>query len=148
MATNQATLDAIEERRTIVADLMLNGWSAPKIAKHVGVVHQTIYTDIQAVRDQWAANQTHSYDVWVQRELQTLDHLEAAIAHRVDTGDLNAVTVKLKIQERRSKYLGLDSPTRFIIDDGLTAEIRELAEQVGMNDSPAVRAILDNANTG
>lgn len=143
MVTNQTQEDAIELRRSIVADLMLNGWSAPKIAKHVGVVHQTIYTDIKAIRDQWAKNQTHSYDEWVQAELEALTDMEAKIAHRIDTGDLQAVQTRLKIQERRAKYLGLDSPTRFVIDDGLTAEIRELAEQVGMTELPAVRAILD-----
>lgn len=144
---SQEQQDALAARRSIVADLLLNGWSGPAIAKHVGVHHDTVYEDIKAIRAQWAENQTHSYEEWVQRELQALDDLEAKIAHRIDTGDLQAVQTKLKIQERRTKYLGLDSPTRFVIDDGLTDEIRKLAEEVGMTDSPAVQAII-HAHTG
>lgn len=139
--------DAIEQRRTVVADLLVNGWNAPQIARHLHVHHSTIYDDIAAVREQWKQNQTHSYDEWVKAELQALDHLESKIAHRIDTGDLAAVQTRLKILERRAKYLDLDSPTRYVIEDSLTAEIRELAEQVNMTEAPAVRAILD-ANTG
>lgn len=140
-----ATQDEVEARRTIVADLLLNGWTGTRIAKHVKVHFTTVYEDIKAIREQWSQNQTHSYGEWVEAELQKLDDLESKIAHRVDTGDLNAVNTRLKIQERRAKYLGLDSPTRFVFEDSLTAEIRELAEQVGMLDSPAVQKIL-NAN--
>lgn len=137
-----ATADEIEARRSIVADLLLNGWTAPAIARHVTVHHSTIYDDIEAIREQWKVNQTHKYDQWVAGELQTLSHMESKIAHRIDTGDLNAVTARLKIMERRAKMLGLDSPTRFVIEDSITAEIRELAEQLGMTDAPAVREIL------
>lgn len=140
------TDDAIEQRRSIVADLLVNGWNAPKIAKHLSVDPKTVYNDIAAIRTQWKENQTHSYDEWVQAELEALSHMEAKIAHRIDTGDLTAVQTRLKIMERRAKYTALDQPTRFVIDDGLTAEIRDLAEQVGQIDSPAVRAILDNAD--
>lgn len=139
--------DAIEQRRSTVADFMLNGWSAPKIAKHLGVHHETIYRDITAIRAQWAENQTHSYNEWVHRELQRLDYLEEKLDPRLSTGDPAALQVALRIQERRSKYLALDAPTRIVIDDGLTAEIRELAEQVGALDSPVVQEIL-NAHNG
>lgn len=142
MATSTEQEDTIEQRRSIVADLLVNGWTAPKIAKHIGVHHETIYRDIAAVREQWAKNQTRSYAEWVQGELEALDHMEAKIAHRIDTGDVQAVQVRLRIQERRAKYLALDQPTRVIIDDGLTAEIRALAEQVGMTELPAVKAVI------
>lgn len=137
----------MEQRRSLVADLMVNGWQALAIARHLGVSHQTVYNDIDAIRAQWAKNQTRQYDTWVQGELETLTYLESKIAHRIDTGDLAAVQTRLRILERRAKYLDLDSPTRYVIDDGLTAEIRELAEQVNMVEAPAVRAILD-AHTG
>lgn len=140
------TEDAIAERRTIVADLLVNGWTAPKIAKHLGMHHSTIYEDIAAVRAQWKINQTHSYDEWVQRELEALDHMEAKIAHRIDTGDTQAVQARLRIQERRAKYLALDAPTRVIVEDSMTAEIRELAAQLGVEDAPVIRELLDAEN--
>lgn len=138
---------AREERRVIVADLLVNGWTAPKIARHIGAHHSTVYEDIAAVRAMWKENQTQPYDVWVTRELEALDHMEAKIAHRIDMGDVQAIQVRLRIQERRAKYLALDQPTRVIIDDGLTAEIRELAEQVGMTELPAVRAVIGASNS-
>jgi hypothetical protein len=136
------TEDAIAERRTIVADLLVNGWNAPKIARHISMDPKTVYNDIAAVRAQWAENQTHSYQEWVTAELEALDHMESKIAHRIDTGDTNAIQARLRIMERRAKLVALDQPTRIVIDDGLTAEIRALAEQVGAIDNPAVRAVI------
>lgn len=136
------TEDAIEQRRSTVADLLINGWNAPKIARHLSVDPKTVYNDITAIRSQWRENQTHTYDEWVTKELQRLDYLEEKLDTRLSTGDPSALQVALRIQERRAKYLALDQPTRIVIDDGLTAEIRELAEQVGQLDSPAVQRII------
>lgn len=141
------TPEEIEERRVKVARLLVNGWSGNAISRQLNVHHSTVYDDIAAIRDEWKKNQTQPYEVWVARELESLDHLEQAISHRLDSGDPQAIQAALRIKERRAKYLGLDTPTRYIVEDSLTAEIRELAEQIGMTDSPAVRAILD-ANTG
>ena len=146
MVTSTAQDDAIEQRRATVAELMLNGWSAPKIARHLGTHHETIYRDVTAIRAQWRENQTHSYTEWIERELQRLDSLEEKLDPRLSTGDPQALQVALRIQERRAKYLALDQPTRIVIDDGLTAEIRELAEQLGMTDTPAVQEILNAGN--
>lgn len=134
--------DEVEQRRSIVADRLINGWSGRRIAQELGVTHTTIQGDIAAIRSQWAENQTHSYAEWVARELERLDYLESKIAHRIDTGDTNAIQIGLRIQERRAKYLALDSPTRVVIEDALSAEIRELAEQVGQLDNPLVREIV------
>ena len=136
-------MDDIEQRRSTVADLLVNGWSASKIAEHVGVHRDTVYEDIKAIRAMWAENQTHSYDEWVHAELEALAHMEAKIAHRIDTGDPQAIAVRLRIQDRRSKYLALDAPTRVIVEDSMTAEIRELAAQLGVEDAPMVRELLD-----
>lgn len=136
------TPDSIEERRTVVADLLINGWTAPRIARHMGVHHSTIYDDITAVRDQWAQNQTHSYGEWVARELERVDYLESKLAHRIDTGDVAAINAAKGLQERRAKYLALDQPTRVVIDDTQMSGLKELAEQLGVLDRPAVREVL------
>lgn len=134
--------DAIEQRRSIVADRLINGWSARRIAKELGVHHNTIDGDIIAIRAEWTKNQTRKYDEWVAQALEDLDYLRSKIAHRIDTGDLNAGALALRYDERRAKYLALDQPTRLVIEDALSAEIRELAEQVGALDNPVVREIL------
>lgn len=140
------TPEDIELRRVKVSDLLVNGWSARGIARQLNVHHSTICDDIAAIREQWKINQTQPYETWVTRELESLDNLERLLSPRLDRGDPQAIQAALRIKERRAKYVGLDTPTRFIVEDSLTAEIRELAEQVGMSDTPAVRAILD-ANT-
>lgn len=140
--SNRITSDAMEERRDRVADLLINGWSARRIARHMGYSNQTISSDVKAIRQQWATNQTHSYQEWVTRELEKLDDLESKYAHRVDTGDTAAGQLILKIQERRAKYLALDAPTRVIIQDNTIQEIRALAEQLGVLETPIIQGIL------
>jgi transposase len=62
--------DEIEQRRSLVADLYLNKWSARAIAKHMGVHHSTICDDITAIRKQWVENQRQSYEERIASELE------------------------------------------------------------------------------
>lgn len=68
------------------------------------------------------------------------------IAHRIDTGDIQAILAALKILERRAKYLALDSPTRVVVDPAMTAELRELAEKLQVTDEPEIAELLSAAN--
>lgn len=140
------TKDEVLARRTIVADLTLNGWSGPQIAQRLDVHHSTVYDDLVHIRDQWLQNQTHTYDQWVARELQRLDYLEEKLASRLYRGDPAAIQVAIRIQERRTKYLGLDSPTRITVDPTLTGELRELAEKLQVTDDPEIRELLSAGN--
>lgn len=51
-------------------------------------------------------------------ELMRLDRLEKLLWPRAEAGDPKAVTGLLKVQERRSKLLGLDAPTKLANADG------------------------------
>lgn len=137
--------DEIEHRRSLVADLYLNKWSARKIAKHMGVSHQTICDDIKAIRAQWIENQAQSYAERVATELEECDHLREVIAHRIDTGDTNAVLAALQILNRRAKYLDLDAPNRVVVTQTELDGLREVAERVGVIDDPQVRELLADA---
>lgn len=138
--------EQIESRRTHVADLYLNGWNITRIAKHLNVDRKTIHTDVKAIRQQWVENQIQSYAERVAKELEYTDHLAASIAHRVDTGDPNAIAVGLRILERRAKYLALDAPTRVVIDDQRLAGLRELAEKLGVLDAPEVKELFSGVD--
>lgn len=135
----------MEERRIHVADLYLNKWSANRIAQHLGVHHSTILDDIKAIRARWIENQTQSYEERVASELAECDHLRSKLAHRIDTGDINAILAALRILERRSKYLALDSPTRLVVNEVMTQELRELAERLNVTDDPKIRELLSAA---
>jgi transposase len=137
--------DEIEQRRSLVADLYLNKWSARAIAKHMGVHHTTICDDITAIRKQWVENQRQSYEERIASELEECDYLRKAIAHRVDTGDTNAILASLQILNRRAKYLNLDSPQRVVITSEELDGLREVAERVGVIDDPQVRELLADA---
>lgn len=139
--------DQVEERRSHIADLYLNGWNITRIARHINVSRETVHQDIKAIRRQWAENQTQSYGDRVAKELEYTDHLAASIAHRVDTGDAAAIQVALKIQERRAKYLALDAPTRVVVDDQRLNGLRALAEQLGVLDAPEVLELLGHGDT-
>jgi hypothetical protein len=138
--------DAIEVRRVTVADLYLNKWSANRIAQHLGVHHSTIDSDIKAIQNRWITEQTQSYEQRVASELAECDYLRAALSHRIDTGDIQAVLAALRILERRAKYLALDSPTRVVVDPAMTAELRELAEKLNVTDDPEIRELLSAVN--
>lgn len=140
--TNLEVEAAAEERRIHVADLYLNKWSARRIARHLGVDHTTILKDIKTIRARWIAEQTQSYEERVASELEECDHLRAAISHRIDTGDIQAVLAALQILNRRAKYLALDTPTRLVVDDGMADELKQLAEQAGMTDAPGIKELL------
>lgn len=135
-----------EERRITVADLYLNKWSARRIANHIGVHHTTVLEDIKTIRARWIAEQTQSYDERVASELAECDHLRAALAHRIDTGDIQAVLAALRILERRAKYLALDSPTRVVVDPAMTEELKALAEKLNVTDDPEIRELLRAGN--
>jgi ABC-type branched-subunit amino acid transport system ATPase component len=140
------TPEQIEQRRIIVADLYLNKWSTRRIAAHMDVHHSTIAEDIKAIRAHWITEQTQSYEERVASELAECDYLRAALSHRVDTGDIQAILAAIRILERRAKYLALDSPTRVVVDPAMTAELRELAEKLNVTDDPEIRELLSAVN--
>lgn len=142
MGHPQREQDQIENRRSTVADLYLNGWQITRIARHLNVDRGTIYNDLAAIRTEWKANQTQSYGDRVARELERDDYLESKIAHRIDTGDLVAVQTALRIQERRAKYLALDAPTRVVVDDSRITNLVAVAEKLGVAEMPEVKEIL------
>lgn len=64
-------------------------------------------------------------------------YLEDGSEPLADNGPvLQAIDRLLKIQERRAKLLGLDAPskTNVTVSDAITAEIEQLATQLGMAD--------------
>lgn len=57
-----------------------------------------------------ADSQRATVEEWRDRELAKMVALEHAIADQVAAGSLKAVTVSLRISQRRARLLGLDAP--------------------------------------
>ncbi|HQU46353.1 MAG TPA: hypothetical protein PK867_26335 [Pirellulales bacterium] len=55
-------------------------------------------------------------------EASKLDQWESALAERLKSGEIEAITAALRIQERRAKLLGLDSPVK--VENGAAGEFQ------------------------
>jgi hypothetical protein len=73
-------------------------------------------------------------------ELARYDAWTRAIAGECSKGNLGAITVALRISERRCRLLGLDAPTLVKVD--IEARVRAYAEQLGLNPDLAVSEAL------
>lgn len=147
MTTPNRTIEArarVEDRQVQVAELVLNGFSERQIARQLRTSPVTIHRDVVAVRKQWAEQRNATYETHIANQMQRLDQLERVIAREVAAGNLEAVDRALKILDRRARLLGLDAPTRHQVqvEDPISAEIRLLAEKLGVLDDPAVARAL------
>lgn len=71
-------------------------------------------------------------DIWVQQELDRLDHYLLALAPRVDRGDSRAIEVAIKVGERRAKLLGIDAAVKIdaTVTEQPTAQDLELRDMI------------------
>ena len=113
MSAEQAPDDpAVEERRKKAIALRLDGKNYRAIAQELGVGLATAYRDVAAVIDRTKAEANESADEIRSLELERLDRAIAGLMPQVDAGDPRACDTLVRLQERRSKYLGLDAPTK------------------------------------
>lgn len=123
------------ERRELVAQLKLHGYSNRQIAKVTGVSHVTIGNDLKKIRAEWKQNMALSYDQHVATEIAAYDDMEKAISDEARAGNKEAIALRLRIRERRARLLGLDSPVKHEIQvvsiDALDQEIARLESLLG-----------------
>lgn len=141
------------ERDAQAAELRSKGWSFPRIAAHLGYTHRAdAYNAVQRVLKETvreAGEQVRAL------ELERLDRLETAanevlerahvtVSHGKivagadgeplldDAPVLQAIDRLLRIQERRSRLLGLDAPIKkdVSLTDERVAAIEALAEEL------------------
>lgn len=157
MPASRAKRATVAERRAKAVELRLTGTSYEAIAKELGYSSRgAACQDIGRALEANLAEQRISVEALRQEELQRLDELLAeawrvlkrqhvTVSHGrviydeesgeklLDDGPvLQAIDRILKIQERRSKFLGLDAPTKVeaITIDALDAEIAKLAAEL------------------
>lgn len=122
-------------------DLRLAGMSYRQIAVRLNIAVSTAFAHVQRMIHEHAAEPAEEIRA---QELARLDrlllaHWSAAVGDPNATppvpGDRDATRMVLQIMDRRARYLGLDAPVR--VD--LTAWIRRMAEQEGIDPEQAVR---------
>jgi transcriptional regulator with XRE-family HTH domain len=129
-----ATDDAVEERRQKVSALRLMHYTQREIARELDVSASTVNRDLAAVREEWAARRTQTYESWVAEELAKIDLLERAIMPAAIAGDDKAQARLVMFMDRRARMMGLDKPQQHehtvITLDAVEAEIARLEREM------------------
>jgi hypothetical protein len=157
MPASRAQRAATAKRRNAAIAMRLAGATYDQIADDLGYASRSAaFVDITRALEINLAEQRRTTDLFRQEELQRLDALWArawmvlerhhvTVSHgRIVCGDdgdpllddgpvLAAIDRLLKIQERRSKFLGLDAPTKHevVSMDVLDREIQRLTAELG-----------------
>ncbi|RQW82029.1 MAG: hypothetical protein EHM79_19080 [Geobacter sp.] len=92
--------------------MRIAGMPYRRIGDQLGVSHVTAFNYVQDMLSKLRAESKDLAETYRDMELERLDEAQAAIYANVLKGDLQAIDRFLKIQERRSKYLGLDVATK------------------------------------
>src|SRR5579884_1106966 len=114
MAENKRSARRIEaaQRRLNALTLRKAGQTFEAIGEALGVsavrAFQLVDEELRAINAQRAEQAAEL----IRLEQERLDALQSAVWPKAESGDLDAVSVVLKISARRSKLLGLDAPTK------------------------------------
>jgi hypothetical protein len=95
------------------------------ISSKLRVSEATVHTDIMAALDRMEKDLPEAYEKVRQIELDRLDRLLLSMWKMAERGSVPHVQTILKIQERRSKLLGLDQPTKVEVPNVIGIRIYE-----------------------
>lgn len=119
----------ISNRRRDVARLYKQHKDQVEIAEELGVSQPTVSRDIEFINKQWAAEALESLSIRRGRELAEIEEMEKeAAANYYKAKDLTKggrptnemykwLKRWLEVKERKAKFLGLDQPAQFKIED-------------------------------
>lgn len=131
----------VTERRAIALAMRKGGATYRAIAAKLGVNVRTAFDYVQA--ELVALRETTIADAHSLRtlELERCDDLYAHLQRRIAKGDPFAISVALKVLERRAKLLGIDVPEKMEFIGALTAVS---AEQIAkMSDTEIADRLKD-----
>ena len=117
MARNGARVTVRAVRRVRVLEARVQGRSLRAIAAELGCAPATAMRDLHHALAELARLEQARTAELVALELARLDHLLAALADKIDAGDVGAINVAVRICERRSRLLGLERPAGETVPD-------------------------------
>jgi hypothetical protein len=106
----RAAFLAARQREKKACELRLDGLTYAQIAAKMGITSMGAYKLIMRVLARELDDIRMKVPDLRKLELLRCDKMLKAIATKVSRGDLKAITVALKIAERRAKLVGLDAP--------------------------------------
>lgn len=105
--------ERIAERRKKAIQLRVEGCTYAEIGEELGCCEATAYGDVKAVLEQTAKEAREAATEVIAVELQRLDvATKLALREIQQANNIQAIDRLVKVQERRAKLLGLDSPDR------------------------------------
>ena len=113
------------ERRSQALQLRLQGLSLRQIGTALGVSASQVGRDLEAVISEKQTKALSEIELSLELELQRLDYYLERLSSAIDEGDCKAISVAVKISERRAKLLGLDAPIRLQVESEVTAELEQ-----------------------
>jgi len=99
------------ERRKKAMDMRRDGASYEDIAAALGIAKSTAHKTVTKGLIKTRQDTSEMADEVRTLELLRLDEYHEKLRPKVEKGDVQAIMACIKIQDRRSKYLGLDAPT-------------------------------------
>jgi hypothetical protein len=112
-----------KQRERDALDLRTKGFTYDRIAEALGMstsgAADSVRRALQALKTETAEKAEEVRDL----ELRRLDRMLQIAEAAAESGDISAIDRVLRIQERRSKYLGLDAPAKAEIKSETTARI-------------------------
>ncbi|WP_354643872.1 hypothetical protein [Kitasatospora camelliae] len=126
----------VSERRAKLIKARIDGISYETIADdpefgYGGDVSAARKDFTRARRAAKAAEQEMA-DVWVQQQIDRLEHYLVCLSPRVDRGEPRAIEVAVKVGERIAKLLGIDAPVRaeVTVEEAPTVQDLELRDMI------------------
>jgi predicted transcriptional regulator len=119
----------LSERRRKVAKYYKQHWDQQEIADELGVSQPTVSRDIDFINKQWAAEALENISIRRARELAEIEEMEKeAAGNYYKAKDLTEggkpsremerwLKRWLEVKERKAKFLGLDQPAQFKIEE-------------------------------
>jgi predicted XRE-type DNA-binding protein len=140
----------VHQRRTTVAKLWTRHLTQAEIAAAVGVTQSTVSRDIKTLVAAWRQEALADVSAMRARELADLDAMEreAAVAASVKLSPqelARLLEVRLRIKERRARFLGLDAPQRQEVTGGQGGPVRYAYDYGHLSDEQLEAEILREA---
>jgi DNA-binding CsgD family transcriptional regulator len=118
VSKSKASRDTVlaREREREALELRKTGMTREGIAEAMGLSVSGAFGAVSRALARLVTECTEGANELRRLEVERLDHMLAAISPAIDEGDLAAIDRALRIQERRAKLLGLDSPSQQQLD--------------------------------
>ena len=149
-AIKDRLVDRIERQKMFdrILDLRKKGYSLSEISTELGLSQTKITKLIAKLFDRSIDRSQDTIEHQRHLQLDRYDWMLKSLSKRIDSGDIRAVDIGLKVEERRSKLLGLDAPEKKQIDISIQMDDQELlneAKRLGLDIPEALTAMESGA---